>query len=58
MKQTQGHRGQTCGCQGGRDWKRDRLGGWGEQMEVNMHGMDKAAESYCIAQRTIFSIHD
>ena len=32
MKQTQGHRGQTCGCQGGRDWKRDRLGGWGWQM--------------------------
>ena len=29
QKQTQGHRGQTCGCHGGRDWKRDRLGGWG-----------------------------
>ena len=29
QKQTQGHRGQTCGCQGGRGWVRDGLGGWG-----------------------------
>ena len=29
MKQNQGHREQTCGCQGGRGWGRDGVRGWG-----------------------------
>ena len=32
QKQTHGHREQICGCQVGRGWLRDGVGGWGEQM--------------------------
>ena len=35
QKQICGYREQTCGCQGGGDWGKDkRVGGWGEQMEA------------------------
>ena len=29
QKQTHEHREQTCGCQGGGDWGRDGVRGWG-----------------------------
>ena len=28
QKQTQRHREQTCGCQGGGEWEREGLGVW------------------------------
>ena len=28
-KQTHGHREHTCGCQGGGEWERHAVGGWG-----------------------------
>ena len=38
QKQTQGHRQQTCGCQGGGVWRRDGVKCWGEQMSAIVHG--------------------
>ena len=32
MKQNHGHIEQTCSCQGGGSWGRDRMGGLGYQM--------------------------
>ena len=59
QKQTHGHREQTCSCQGG--WGLVGIGGykeggWGEEMQIIKHGMDKQQGPYCIAQRTIFNI--
>ena len=35
QKQTCGYREQTCGCQGGGAWGKDkRVAGWGKQMEA------------------------
>ena len=41
QKQTHRHREQTCGCQGGGGWGRDRLGVWDEQMQTITYRMDK-----------------
>ena len=35
------HREQTCGCQLGRGWQRDRLGVWDKQMQGILYGMDE-----------------
>ena len=32
QKQVHGHSEQTCVCQGGEVWGRERVGGWTEQM--------------------------
>ena len=40
-KQAHGHREQTCSCQGGRGWERDRVGGWGWQMKAIIHRRGK-----------------
>ena len=39
QKKTQGHRRQTCGCQGGGEW--DGWGVWGCQMQALPFRMDK-----------------
>ena len=41
QKPTHGHREHTYGCQGGGGWERDGVGGWGQQMQAFICGMDK-----------------
>ena len=41
MKQNQGHREQTGGCQGGGGWGRVGLGVWDQQMQTSIYRMDK-----------------
>lgn len=38
-----------------RKWGRDRLGGWGWQMQIIIYRMDNNS-SYCVAQGTIINI--
>ena len=41
QKQNQGHREQTCGCQGGGGWERV-VGGFGDQqMQTGIYRIDK-----------------
>ena len=55
QKQTQGHRGQTCGCQGGRGWVRDGLGDWGQQMPTIIYKTDKP-QGPTVQHRELYSI--
>ena len=41
MKQYQGHREQTGGCQGGGESERVGLGVWDQQMQTGIYRMDK-----------------
>ena len=41
QKQTYRHREWTGGCQGGRQWGRDRLGVWDLQIQTIIYRMDK-----------------
>ena len=56
QKQTQRHREQTCGCQGGGGVREGRIGGLG-LADTNYYIQDgQTTRSYCIARGTIFSI--
>ena len=55
MKQNQGHREQTGGCQGGGWWERVGLGGCGQQMQTGTYRVDKQ-QGPIIAQGTLFNI--
>ena len=39
QKQNREPREQPVGCQGGRSWGRDRMGGWGQQMSAFIYIM-------------------
>ena len=41
QKRIHRRREQTCGCQGGGGWVRDRLGVWDEQMKTIIYRKDK-----------------
>ena len=55
QKQTHRHREQTCGCQGGGRVGKGRIGSLG-LTDGNYYIWNGYTSSYCIAQRTIFSM--
>ena len=54
-KQTHRCREQTCGCQGGGRWGRDRLGVWELQMQTIIYRMDKQ-QGPTVKHRDLYSI--
>ena len=54
QKQTHRHREQTCGCQGGEEWERERLGVWDQQLQTIIYRMDKQGPT--VQHREIYSI--
>ena len=56
-KQKQIHRPgeQTCGCQEERDWGRDGVGDWGQQMQAIIYRMDKEQDPN-VQHRELYSI--
>ena len=55
QKQTQRHREQTCGCQGGGEWEREGLGVWDQQMQTIIHRIDKQ-QAPTVWHRELYSI--
>ena len=55
QKQTKRHREQTCGCQGGWWWERDRLGAWDQQRQTIMYRMDNQ-QGPIVQHRELYSI--
>ena len=49
------HREQTCGCQGGGGWERDKLGVWDQQMQTIIYRMDKQ-QGPTVQHRELYSI--
>ena len=41
QKQTDRHREQTYGCQGGGGWGTNEVGGWDQQIQTIVYRMDK-----------------
>ena len=54
-KDSQTQKEQTCGCQGGERWGRDRLGVWGQQMQAITYRMDEQ-QGLTIQHRELYSI--
>ena len=49
QKQNPGYKEQTGGCQGQGEWRRDRWGVWGQQIQTVTYRMDKQQGS--VAQK-------
>ena len=57
QKQTHRHREQTCGCQGGKGVREDRLGDQGQQRQTITQRMDKE-QGPTVWHRELYSLSE